>query len=290
WTARELLGASATQQKFLRGAAVVGVVMAVAAMFQQALGDSVTAAGLLPGYFGTFVYRNQFAAFLEALLPVAIVAAIDDRRRAVPWIGAAAAMFAGIVAAGSRTGVVISLALLVAVPAAASLRGSIPRVALVRLSAAVLLCAAVLTAVAGWETVWARFQEPQPYSLRAELVQSTAAMIAERPLTGFGLGAWPVAYPAFARFDDGSFVNQAHNDWMQWAAEGGLPMFLLMLWIVVRAVPAATRSLWGLGILAVFVHALVDYPFGQRPALAAFFFVLLGIISAERSGRADTAK
>jgi len=268
WLGGHLLASERVAERFLRAAAIGGVMLAVIAMFQQAMGPG--------GYFGPFVYRNQFAAFLEALLPIAILAAIDDRRRMIWWIAAAAAMFASVVAAGSRAGTAISFTLLFLVPAAASIRGWISRVVFLRFAAAVLVSAAVLTFVAGWETIWARFQEPHPYSLREDLVRSTLDMIAARPWTGWGLGTWSTAYPAYARFDDGSFVNQAHNDWLQWAAEGGIPLLLLMLWVVWRAAGPAWRSLWGIGILAVFVHALLDYPFQQRPALAAFFFALLG--------------
>ena len=67
-------------------------------------------------------------------------------------------------------------------------------------------------------------------------------------------------------------------------------MLFLMLWIIGRTVPAAVRSLWGLGILAVCVHALVDYPFGQRPALAAFFFVLLGALRGFREKQEQAAE
>ena len=279
WLGSQLLSDPRIAERFLRAAALGGVLLAVIAMFQQALGPV--------GYFGPFVYRNQFAAFLEALLPVAIVAAIEDRRRMIFWIAAAATMFAGVVAAGSRAGTAICFVLLFLVPAAASVQGWITRSALLRFAAAVLAAVAILTFVAGWETIWARLQEPHPYSLREDLVRSTLDMIAERPWTGWGLGTWSTAYPAFARFDDGSFVNQAHNDWLQWAAEGGIPMLLVMLWLVARSGGSAWRSLWGIGMLGVFVHALLDYPFGQRPALAVFFFALWGAVSAVRpAGRA----
>jgi hypothetical protein len=33
--------------------------------------------------------------------------------------------------------------------------------------------------------------------------------------------------------------------------------------------------------MAVFLHALVDYPFEQRPALAAYLFALAGALAAE---------
>jgi O-antigen ligase len=124
-------------------------------------------------------------------------------------------------------------------------------------------------------------QEPNPYSVRADLLRSSVSMARDRPLTGFGLGAWSSAYPGYARFDDGSFVNQAHNDWAQWAAEGGLPFLALMLGVVALLVRPALHSLWGLGLMAVFVHAGIDYPFEQRPALAAYFFALAGALTAE---------
>ena len=119
-----------------------------------------------------------------------------------------------------------------------------------------------------------------------DLVASSIAMVRDRPLTGFGLGTWPEAYPGFARFDDGTYVNQAHNDWLQWLAEGGLPFLALMLGIAGWSLGPAVRSLWGVGILSVWLHALIDYPMQQRPALAAFFFAMLGTLAAI-NGRAD---
>ena len=135
---------------------------------------------------------------------------------------------------------------------------------------------AVLTAVVGWNVIWTRLQEPNPYSVLARAAQSSLEMVRDRPVLGFGLGDRSAAYPRYAHFDDGAFVNQAHNDWVQWAAEGGRsPFFLIML-----ASPCGREPgipvFWGVGLLAVFLHCLVDYPMQQRPALAAFFFAMLG--------------
>ena len=44
---------------------------------------------------------------------------------------------------------------------------------------------------------------------------------------------------------------------------------------------SAARSLRGMGLFAVFVHVTVGYPFEQRPALAAYFFALMGVLAAE---------
>ena len=109
-------------------------------------------------------------------------------------------------------------------------------------------------------------------------------MAEERPWTGFGLGAWPSAYPGYALYDDGTFVNQAHNDWAQWAVEGGVPLLIAMLAVVGMLLRPALDSLWGLGLMAVFAHAWVDYPFEQRPALAAFFFAMAGVLAGAARG------
>jgi O-antigen ligase len=189
-------------------------------------------------------------------------------------------MFAAVVAAGSRAGSAICLTLLVALPLLAYVRGSICARSLIRVIALGAASACALVAVAGWQAIWERLKEPNPYSLRADLNRSSLSMFRERPLTGFGLGTWSSAYPKYALYDDGTFVNQAHDDWAQWAVEGGVALFAAMLAIVAMLTPAAVKSLWGIGLLAVFAHATVDYPFEQRPALATYLFALMGALAA----------
>ena len=229
---------------------------------------------------GPFVYYNQYAAFIEAVLPLALVRAIVDQRRRIVYSVVAALLLASVVAGGSRAGTILCLAEVFVIPLVALGRGLISRRGMGRVLLASVSTLVVLGAVAGWDVIWKRLQEPNPYAVRKDFLLSSLEMVRDRPLTGFGLGTWPEVYPGFARFDDGLFANQAHNDWAQWAAEGGIPFFLLMVGVVGGAVRPAFRSLWGLGLLAVFIHCLVDYPMQQRPALAAFFFALLGIMTA----------
>ena len=79
-------------------------------------------------------------------------------------------------------------------------------------------------------------------------------------------------------------MNHAHNDWAEWAAEGGLPFTALVLVLALWSVPKAARSIWGLGIISVFLHSLVDFHL-QKPAIAAWMFVLLGAVCAEANSR-----
>lgn len=252
-------------------------------LFALLAGVACVIALFTTGQLGPFAYYNQFAAFLEPALALAIATSIWEHRRPLGWVLVAAALFACVVAGGSRAGSIVCLALLILLPLIAFARGRMRTRALARVAILGFASATALVGVVGWEKIWQRLQEPHPYALRANLVRSSLAMVRDRPLTGFGLGAWSSAYPAYARYDDGTFVNQAHNDWAQWAAEGGVPFFLLMLIGVATLARPAWRSLWGLGLMAVFLHALVDYPFEQRPALAAYFFALSGVLAAERN-------
>jgi len=181
-------------------------------------------------------------------------------------------MYASVIAAASRTGSILVTAEVLAIVLVALRRRSHVRNRALTLS--VLAALAMLSQPSSVGTSSGGvFQLADPFSVRREFFQSSLAMIRDRPLMGFGLGNWSTAYPAYALRDNGLFANQAHNDWAQWAVEGGLPFLLLMLWIAARSVRPALRSLWGIGVLAVFVHSLVDYPL-QRPALAGFFFCL----------------
>jgi O-antigen ligase len=264
-------GDRASRQRFLTAQLIFALLVAIGAVI----------ALFTAGTLGPFVYRNQFAAFLEPALGLAIAAAIGDRKRPILWVTVAAALFASVVAAGSRAGSIICLGLLTALPLVGYFRGAISGRGLARVMALGTASALALVAVVGWQTIWNRFEEPNPYSLRADLNRSSLAMVRDRPVAGFGLGTWSAAYPKYALYDDGTFVNQAHDDWAQWAVEGGVPLFLLMLAVVAMLAPGAVRSLWGVGLMAVFAHAMVDYPFEQRPALAAYFFALMGVLAAE---------
>ena len=106
-------------------------------------------------------------------------------------------------------------------------------------------------------------------------------MIAARPWTGYGLGNFATVYPEFARFDPGAVVEHAHNDWLEWATEGGWPYAAVWMLLAIATLRPALRSIWGIGIPAVFLHALVDYPLA-RLGVAAWLFILIGALGSNR--------
>jgi hypothetical protein len=91
-------------------------------------------------------------------------------------------------------------------------------------------------------------------------------------------------YPAFATFDPGAIVNQAHSDWLQWVAEGGLPVGLAMFFLALWGIRPAFRSIWGIGVSAVFIHALFDYPF-SRPAVGAWPILILSMAAVNQPAK-----
>jgi hypothetical protein len=288
----QIFQTSAARHWFLRFALYFGFALSILSTVQMFTSGGkifwLFPSGYTDFVLGPFVYRNQYAAFLETILPIALWEALRDRRRALAHCAMAAAMLASVVAAGSRAGSALMCAEVAAVLLAAWWRRMTPARVVVRGLLAFSAIAVVFVSIAGWQVLRQRFRDPDPFGGRREFLVSSLAMLHDRPGMGFGLGNWPRAYPAYALFDDGTYVNQAHDDWAQWAVEGGLPFLAILLWLAAMAVPAAWRSVWGIGLLSVWVHGMVDYPLQQRPAIAAWFFVLLGVLAASR--RADEGR
>ena len=280
--ALQVFSNAGSRDRFLRATLLFGFALSVVstlAMFTSrtnvfwifpALSDRVPA--------GPFLSPNQYAAFIELVLPLALVRAAGDARRTVLFALMAGAMYASVIASASRAGFVLaSLEIVAALALALGGRGATLR-SIARVVAVLAAFIVLFTALVGWETLWNRLNRADPFAGRREMLDSTLDMIRDRPWTGFGLGTWSTVYPAYARYDDGLFANHAHNDWAQWTAEGGFPFLALLLGIAVWSIRPALRSRWGIGAIAVFLHCMVDYPL-QKPALAAFFFAVLAVLA-----------
>ncbi len=242
-----------------------------------------------PDALGPFIYRNNYAAFIELFLPLAVLEAVRNRRNALMCAWMAGVMYASVIACGSRAGSVLATLEVLAVLPLAAQRGLVSFRGAGASFLKIAALAAVLVAVVGWRGLAERFEQSDPYVHRREMLQSSLSMVRERPWMGFGLGTFQEAYPAHALFDIGLAVNHAHNDWAEWAAEGGLPFLLMAASVAAWAARPAVESIWGVGLLSVFLHALVDYPM-QRLGLAAWVFVLLGLLAARRRpGQPETA-
>lgn len=224
----------------------------------------------------TFLNRDHYAVFVELVLPIALARALFDTQTPIRYTVAAGLLYASVVTTGSRAGTALvtgEAGLLILISLAR--RGWDLR--RVWLMAAVLLGASF---AAGWEYLLFRLRQPDLFTFRREMALATIDMIRDRPLAGFGLGTWPTVYPGYALFDPpGFYMNHAHNEWLEWAAEGGLPMALLCLIIAWYAILLARRNLWALGVPVAFLHAALDFPM-RKPAVAATLFFVLGAAAA----------
>jgi len=224
---------------------------------------------------GSFLSRNDFAAFIEAVLPMALYRAVRNERDSLLYAFMAAVMYASVIASASRAGTVLTTAEIVLVPLLLwGRRGASGRAAVfLRLA----LLVPIIAAVVGVGSVRDRFFTPDPLAVRRELAASSWHMATAHPWWGVGLGCWSTVYPGYATVDVGAFVNQAHNDWLQWIAEGGFPFALMIATLFFWSLRQAFRTVWGLGAAAVFLHALVDYPFA-RPALGSWPILVLSLM------------
>jgi len=249
-----------------------------------------------PDVYATFPNSNNYAQFVELALPIALWRAFREVKRSW-WYGlAGGVLYASVIGAASRAGALLCSAELLAMLLIGALRmrkhrtGLSPRRnawALVLIPALAVLFAFAV----GEHRVWDRFKASDPYATRREFTVAAMEMAAHRPWAGFGLGTFPQVYPQFEIKDFPFYANHAHNDWAEFAAEGGIPFLLLVLIPFAAVVPTAIRHPWGLGLIAVMLHACVDYPF-PRPAVSGWMFALLGALYMARdseNGARDAA-
>ncbi len=220
-----------------------------------------------PRVAGPFLSRNNFASFAALLLPIALWKGLHTKRIDWCWVAAGAFLYACAVASGSRAGAVIAT---LEVPAFFLLSHRfLSSAAILRACGGFILAAIALVGAGGWELLANKVSDADPWKYRKEMAASAFDMAKQKPLTGWGLGVFPDVYPRFASFDSGHHVNHAHNDWLEWAAEGGIPLAALLAVFAIIVLRAAIRRPWALGVPAVFLHCFVDYPM-QRLGLAGW--------------------
>lgn len=134
---------------------------------------------------------------------------------------------------------------------------------------------------------------------RPELWRDTRFAIAQFWPLGSGVGTFVNAFQPAERLEvlDPLIANRAHNEYLEAALEGGIP--LLAAWgaalsvIAMRLVRSARGSLslprsqrlFALGVLTLAgLHSIVDYPL-RSMAMAALTAAAAGVVLAARDGR-----
>lgn len=275
------LGARPLRDRFLSILLYAGFAIVVIGILQSytAPGEAFWMFESREKTIGPFVYKNQFAAFIELLLPIALYRMLVEERRAWAYAFLSATMFAAVVMSASRVGAVLVVAEVVFVMIAGSRRRLVSPKTAGLLLAQMLVLAGICVTVLGWDALERQFQNQTSGAVRAKFLESTIQMIRDRPVLGWGLGNWKLVYPQYALYDNSLFANAAHNDWAQWTAEGGVLFALLLLFVAARSAALAWRWMWGAGVMFVFLHSFIDYP-TREPVIGAILFAILGAMVA----------
>lgn len=262
------------------------------------------------GYvFGPYVSHNNYAGLMEMLAAIAAGLALALRRRHPAKLLAVFAVLlcmVSVLLSGSRGGVVSLLAefaifmtvMLLAGPAIQPRR----RALLAGFSLALLAGASFLWLDSGG--VWNRWQQlAETRELtagdRARMSADTWRMARDHADHGVGLGAFATAYPAYQTVITDDFIDYAHNDYLQLAAEGGVTAWILILlgvpgfvWLAFRGLRRRLRQPAGwlqtgaaVGVCGMLVHSLVDFNL-HIPANAAWLAFCAALALAAPGNRA----
>lgn len=218
--------------------------------------------------FGQFANRNHFAYLMEMTLGLTfglIAGSWRSRKRLLLYLGAAIPMFAALVMTVSRGAIISLMGQIVFIAATfhwaasfslrpsrhASKRG--PRFLWWRRGRSFLLrgiLAVSLVFVVGVGIVWIggeklanRLERESVQSelsssnidthlkaRRLEIWRATWLLIKENPVFGIGFGAYQYAIPKYFDYSGRWTLAQAHNDYLELLASGGIIGAVLALW------------------------------------------------------------
>jgi O-antigen ligase len=132
---------------------------------------------------------------------------------------------------------------------------------------------------------------------RIEIWRATWQLIKDHPVSGIGFGGYATAIPQYHNASGRAMPQQAHNDYLELLASGGLIGVAFSAWFVVaffRQARARLRSTDSFrratcfgalaGLFGVAVHSLTD--FGLHVTVNALVFVALVAIAAA-NGRVE---
>ena len=272
FTARQIFDGGGVRT-LTRGVAVVGLVLAGIAIAQDATGGGLMYWRWAPTFerarpFGPFVNRNHYGTWAMLAVPLVIgyltahatahhgftsstswrrrvIAALDGR--AALLLAAAALMIVAIAVSLSRSA-------MVGLGAALAMGGWLShrraeweghgraRPALLVAAVAVLAGALIVVRVPPADLVNRVSGVPVGLADRQTIWAETVPVLRDFWLTGTGVGTYQTSMAVYQRSHKGLIYNQAHNHYLQAAAEGGLLVGLPLicaLWLLLREGAAA---------------------------------------------------
>jgi O-antigen ligase len=275
------------------------------------------------GGYGQFISQNDFAYLMEMTFPLLVGLVVGGgirRDRVLIYLAIAVVVWTALILSNSRGGIVgfacqSIFLLFVSLSWYSERRLSrenatehnwltfVQTSRLVR-ALVIILILGTLTAGVFWmggDRFTSKLAKPASPSAedvdlvsRNEIWRSTWQLIKQNPWTGVGFGAYFLAIPQYQTGAGMTRLEQAHNDYLDLAANGGLIALGLAGWFLVMVVWRARSSFRsrdvyrraaGLGaaagILGVGVHSLADFGL-QLTGLAVVFAALIVILVADK--------
>jgi len=314
------------------GISVVSALFGIARQATQRDAPGFIFPSLGPGVgYAQFVNRNDFAFLMEMALGLllGLIAGRGVRRERLPlYFALLLTVWVALVLSVSRGGILamfcqlLFLGLILSIPRPSS-RARVAARPLASswwqtgrsLAVRILLCASLIAVTlagvlwVGGESLAGRLEAMQDESHieavnerknvdRAELWRATWQLVEDHPITGVGFGAYWAVITEYHNASGELLPYQAHNDYLEIMASGGLVGSVLAAWFIiafVRHAGARLRAAHGFrrsaclgaltGLFGVAVHSFVD--FGLHVTVIALTFAALGCIAV--CGQPDTA-
>jgi O-antigen ligase len=294
------------RDRILKLLAAFGFLLAFFAIVQ-----SLTSAGKLywsitprlgGAIYGPYVNRNHYAGIMELLAPVPFALAATRGKRIelrALLIFAGVLMSVSIFTSQSRAGMAsFALEILLFCVVLLRIRRSIGTGVTAGIT---LIIFVMFIAWFGGGELFRRFSDLSDVT-RMSVLRDSRTMFLERPLMGWGLGTFPAIYPHFRSFYTNLFINEAHNDFVQYAVETGLLGIAAGVWFLVAMYRSALRSLqnWtgsasdaavlaGItGCTGLLFHSFFDFNL-HIPANAMAFFLFAALATLGHSGDRKTS-
>jgi len=253
--------------------------------------------------FGSFVSRNNFAAWIElaVMFPIAFLFTSNiERDKRLIYVTAAAVMGIALLVSGSRGGLVAFVSgvvfLFLLTFRARTIKGTALRVLLVLGLLGAIVAGSMFV---GGESSLTRLSDEQAAAGtnvdRLHIWGVTLKIIGESFPLGNGLGSFGSAYTRFDANSGFERVEQAHNDYLQVVSDAGLPGIILgvifLFFLIrygIRVMRSENRFRRGIGagalagLFAVLVHSLFDFVL-HTTAIALFFLTILAMLVASGS-------
>jgi len=197
--------------------------------------------------FSTFFNPDFLAGFMGLILPVALAWYLSRTSGVISIVTGLAVLlsFANLLMSGSRLGMVVALGGIAVFGILALGSGSFKRAQAVRLALIILPCILAFLWLGKPLASRVASVKAESYSGRFRIYTwiGTLRMARAHPIFGTGLGTFAIAYPKHAIV---GWTKLAHNSYLQYAAEGGFAMpVVLVLLLGVSAVPPAASLLRG---------------------------------------------